>query len=195
MLIGPDDRQQQVIVKHLRVALQRRQELREVLHGLVVDELHEARDLVEHKRVELADHGEGLPEFRADLIGRHADLLFGREHLEMCIGPGVGKPLEVAFDHRPLKVRVFQELIDHGRVGLDVELHALRVVLARRIRDRVFERLPGVGGRLRPVERFKCLVHPRPGLQWPYGPVQLRRESAHVSQPVPALAALEILKA
>jgi len=181
-------------VQHLRVALQRRQKLREVLHGLVVDELRKAGHLVEHKRVELADDGEGLPQFRADLLGRDADLLFGRDHLEIRVGSGVGEPLEVAFDHRPLKVRVFQELVEHGGVGLDVELHALRVVLARRIRNRVFKRLPGVGNRVRPIERFKRLVHPRAGLQRTDRPVQSRRESAHVSQPVPALAALEIFQ-
>lgn len=48
-------------MQHLRVTLQHRQELREVLYSLVVYELREARDLVDHARVELADDGEGLP--------------------------------------------------------------------------------------------------------------------------------------
>jgi hypothetical protein len=102
MLIGMQNRQQQVIVQHLRIALQRRQHLRKILHGLVVDELRKAAHLVEHARVELADDGEGLSQFRADLVGRDADLLFGRDHLEIGVGPGVGEPLEVPFDHRTL---------------------------------------------------------------------------------------------
>lgn len=61
VLVGMDDRQQQVVMQHLRVTLQHRQELREVLYSLVVYELREARDLVDHARVELADDGEGLP--------------------------------------------------------------------------------------------------------------------------------------
>lgn len=68
MLIGIDDRQQQVIVQHLRVTLQSRQELCEVLHSLVVDELRKSGHLVEYARVELADDCEGLPQLRADLI-------------------------------------------------------------------------------------------------------------------------------
>lgn len=51
MLVGIDDRQQQMVVQHLRVALQRRQDLCEVLHGLVVNELRKTRHLVDHARV------------------------------------------------------------------------------------------------------------------------------------------------
>lgn len=169
--------------------------MREILHGLVVNELREAGDLVEHTRVELADDDEGLPEFRADLLGRDADLLFGRDHLQVRVGPGVFEPLEIAFDHGAFEVGVLLELVEHERVGLDVEVRTVRLVHAVRVVDRVFERLPGVGDRLRPVERFKRLMHPRAGLQRADRAVQSRRESAHVSQPVPALAALEILQA
>lgn len=161
----------------------------------MVNELREAGDLVEHTRVELADDDEGLPEFRADLLGRDADLLFGRDHLQVRVGPGVFEPLEIAFDHGAFEVGVLLELVEHERVGLDVEVRTVRLVHAVRVVDRVFERLPGVGDRLRPVERFKRLMHPRAGLQRADRAVQSRRESAHVSQPVPALAALEILQA
>lgn len=182
-------------MQHLRVTLQGRQELREVLHGLVVDELREARDRVQYARVKLADDRERYPQFRTDLIGRDADLLFGCDHREISVGPGVGEPLEVAFHHRPLKVRVFAELVDHDRIGLDVERLARVGVGAQRLRDRVFERLPGVGNRVRPVERFERRVHPRAGLQRADWSVQLRRKTAHMPEPVPALATLEVLQA
>lgn len=99
----------------------------------MVDELRKAGDLVEHTSVELADDLDELPEIGPELIARDPDLLFGPDHLQVRVGPGVGEPFEVAFDHRPLKVGVFQELVDHGRIGLNAERLTLRVVLARRV--------------------------------------------------------------
>lgn len=122
MLIGMQDRQEQVIVKHLRVGLQGGKHLREVLHGLVVDELYEAGDLVEHARVELADDMERAAEFGAELIGGNADLLFGRDHREMRVGARVGEPLEVPFDHDAFKVAILAELRDHVGVGFVASL-------------------------------------------------------------------------
>lgn len=129
MLIRMQDRQKQMVVEHLRVTLQRRQHLREVLHSLVVDELRKAGHLIKHARVQLADDGERLAQLRADLRGRHADLLFGRDHLQVGVGSSVGKPLEVAFHHGTLKVRVLLELVERDHVGLNIEPFALRVIL------------------------------------------------------------------
>jgi hypothetical protein len=182
-------------VQHLRVTLQRRQDLREVLYRLVINELRKAGHFVDHARVELTDDGEGFPQLRADLFGRDTDLLFGRDHLQVGVSACVGQPLEVAFHHGTFKIRVLQELVEHDRIRLDAELHTLGVIRARRIRYRVLKCLPGIETHVRLVERFERFVHSRAGLQGPYGSVQSRRELAHMPKPVPTLAALEVLQA
>lgn len=194
VLLWIHDREQQMIVKHLRIALQRRQYLREVLYGLVILEQREAGDLVDHAGVELADDLDSTTEVGPELVACDPELLFGRDHLQVRVGPGVREPFEVAFDHGPFEIGVFQELVDHGGVGLDAERLTLRVVLARRVRDRVFERLPGVDRAVRRIERFERGVHPRAGLQRPHRAVQSRREAAHVPKPVPATASLKVLQ-
>lgn len=82
----------------------------------------------------------------------------------MRVGSGVGKPLEVPFDHGFLQVAVLPELVDHSRIGFVALFFKQAVVLVPVPTLRVEQRFARVSLALRPVERFKRLMHPRPGL-------------------------------
>lgn len=192
VLIGPHQREQQMIVQHLRVRLQRGQHLREVLHGFVIEEHREAGRFIDGASVDLADDLDRLPEVRAELVTRDPDLLFGCGDDQVRVRSFLCEPLEVAFDHRALSVGVFAELFEREGVRLDAKTLAGFGVRHGSVFDRVFECRHRIDLRPRRVVRLQRLMHPCSRLQRTRRAGQLRRETAHMTQPVSTLATLEI---